>query len=136
MKNLIAAIMTKCADSDLSNYVGGRIYIDEAEQKAEFPYVVFKIISSAPESTFTEEFTDTLLQASLFSTSDSVVEIMTMDEYLNALFDECDLTITGSTLIWMRRTNLVTMTDSLTTENGQRTLRHWAEDYEIKTSLN
>ncbi len=136
MQALLTALYTKFSGSDLSNYVGGRIFTDEAPDGTDFPYVVVRIVSSVPDKTFTEEFEDTLLQLSYFSTSPGLAEVSTMQNYGQALLDECSLTITGSTLVWMRRVNLVTMTDSITSTDGQRTLRHWAEDYEIKTSLN
>ncbi|MDD5532385.1 MAG: DUF3168 domain-containing protein [Syntrophales bacterium] len=136
MQALLTALYTKLSGSDLSNYVGGRIFTDEAPDGTDFPYVVIRIISSVPDKTFTEVYEDTLLQLSYFSTSAGLAEVSTMQGYGKALLDECSLSITGSTLVWMRRVNLVTMTDSITVGTGQAILRHWAEDYEIKTSLN
>jgi len=120
--------------------VGGRIYLDEAPAGAEFPYCVFQIVTASKEKTFTEEFRDTLIQFSLFSTSQGATEITTMYKDLIALFDECTLTIppTGTvtdTLVWMRESNLVTMVDEITTPQGTSTLKHWAVDFEVKTLL-
>ena len=143
MKNLLKAIMTKTTTpvSALSTYVGGRVYLDEAPEGVVFPYVVFFIVSGVPDRTFTERYTDTLIQFSLFSTSSGAMEITTMYANLKTLFDECALTIppTGlptDTLVWMRESNLTTMVDDITTLDGTVSVKHWAVDYEIRTSLN
>jgi hypothetical protein len=119
--------MTKTVDSTLSSDVAGRIFLDEAPQEAEKPYVVFFIVSDVPEKTFTEDFENIIIQFSLFSDSEGAAEITTMYNDLKTLFDECTFSITASTLIWTNRVNLTTMF-----EDG---VRHWAVDYEIKTSL-
>ena len=128
MFNLLTALKTKTNGSALSSNVNGRIFLDEAKQGAELPYIVISIVSVVPEKTFTESFENILIQFSLFSDSESASEISTMYSNLNALFDECEFSVTGSALIWMKRQNLVT-----TYEDG---VRHWSVDYEIKTSLN
>jgi hypothetical protein len=121
--------MSKISGSALSTDVGGRIYLDNApEDAAEFPYIVFFIVSGTPDKTFTENFTDILIQFSLFSDSSSVAEIADMYADLKALFDECTLSITGSTLVWMVETNLTTMVED--------EIKHWAVDFSIKKSLN
>ena len=136
MNNLLAAIMTKCAGSNLSSAVAGRIFLDEAPEGTEYPYVVFLIVSDVPDKTFTEIYEDVLLQFSLYSASASAAEISTMYADLKALLDECALTITGSTLVWMWRSNLTTMVDEITTPAGTATVKHWAVDFDVKTSLN
>jgi hypothetical protein len=128
MNNLLTAIYGKTSGSALSTYVGDRIYLDEVRQDIVLPYVVFFIVSGMPDKTFTEHYTDTMIQFSLFSDDESGTEIQTMYGNLKTLFDECALTITGSTLVWMRESNLTTMV-----EDG---VKHWAIDYELLTSLN
>ena len=130
MNNLLTAIYGKTSGSALSTAVGGRIYLDEAPDKTVLPYAIFYIVSAVPDRTFTERYTDLIVQFSLFSESTSAVEITTIYGYLKTLFDECALTITGSTLIWMKEENLSTMFDE-----GEG-VRHWAVDYAILTSLN
>lgn len=136
MSALLTAIFGKTAGSALSTTVGGRIYLDQAPAGTEFPYVVFFIVSATPDRTFTERYTDTLIQFSLFSSSESAVEITTMYSNLQSLFDECALTVTGSTLVWMREQNLTTMVDDITTANGTSSVRHYAVDFEVYLSLN
>ncbi len=123
MKNLLTALASKAAGSALSTDVGGRIYLDEARQGAELPYVVVSIVSNVPDDCFAKDGESVLVQFSLFSDSESVTEIGTMYTDLKALYDDCSLTITGYSLVWMRRQSLVTMY-----EDG---VRHWVVDYEI-----
>lgn len=128
MNDLLTAIYGKFSGSTLSTFVGGRIYLDTVPQDVVLPYIAFFIVSGIPDRTFTEHYTDTLIQFSLFSDDESGIEITTMYDNLTTLFDECSLTITGSTLVWMRELNLTTMIDE--------SVKHWAVDYEVRTSLN
>ena len=132
--------MDKTTVSALSTYVGGRIYLDQAPEGTVFPYVVFFVVAGTPDRTFTEHYTDTLIQFSLFSSSPGAMEITTMYANLKTLFDECALTIppTGEvtdTLVWMRESNLTTMVDDITTTEGTVSVKHWAVDFEVLTSL-
>lgn len=136
MKNLLTALYTKLSGSALFNDTGGRIFTDQAPEGVDFPYVVVFIVSSVQDKTFTEVFTDTVIQFSLFSASESVLEITTMYADLKALLDDCSLSITGSTLLWCRENNLATMMEEITVGDATQQVRHWAVDYEIKTSLN
>lgn len=136
MNDLLTAIYSKFSGSDLSSDVGGRIYLDTAPEKTEFPYIVYFIISSTQDRTFTEYYTNILIQFSLFSISSSVTEIITIYNHLKALFDECSFDITGNKLVWMREQNLITMIDNITTLIGTEECRHWAVDFEVLTSLN
>lgn len=136
MNHLITAITNKLSGSALSTSVGGRIYLDRAPQGAVYPHVVFFIVSGVPERTFTEEYENVLIQFSLFSASKSATEITTMYANLDTLFDECALTITGSTLVRMSRRNLTTMVEDIQMKNSTVEVKHWAIDFEVKTSLN
>ena len=140
MNNLLTALMTKISGSAFSSDVGGRVFLDEAPAGTEFPYCVFFIVSASPEKTFSEYYTDTMIQFSLFSASAGATEITTMYKNLKALLDECALTIppTGTatdTLIWMREANLTTMVEDITVADATQTVKHWAVDFEVKTSL-
>lgn len=136
MNNLLTAIYGKFAGSALSTAVGGRIFLDQAPDNCEFPYIVFFIVSANQEKTFTENMTNTLIQFSLFSASESAVEITGMYANLTALLDECSLTITGATLVWMREQNVTTMIEDITVADASQKVKHWAVDYDVKTSLN
>jgi len=138
MKNLLTAIIAKTNNSALSSDVGGRIYLDEASEGWQFPYVVFSIVTDTPGGVFSKDGEDILIQFSLFSTSKSVAEIANMYEDLKALFDDCALTIppTGDatdTLIWMKRENLTTIMDEHTTPIGTVGVKAWHVDYMVLT---
>ena len=136
MNNILSAIYGKFTGSALSADVGGRIFLDQAPDGTAFPYIVYFVVSATPEKTFSEIFTDTLIQFSLFSASAGAAEITTMYADLKALLDECALTITGSTLVWMREVNLTTMVEDITVADATQTVKHWAVDFEVRTSLN
>lgn len=128
MLAFLTALKSKLAGSALAAYVGNRIYFEEAPENTPYPYVVYFIVSALPEKTFTEDMDDILVQFSLFSDSEGGTEIATMHGHLNTLLDEASLSISGSALVWMRRANLTTVPGA--------GFRHWAVDYEIRTSLN
>jgi hypothetical protein len=131
MNNLLTAIMTKTTGSALSSAVGGRIFLDDAPQGAEFSYVVFFIVSDVPQDTFTEYLDDVLIQFSIFSASEGATEITTIYNDLIALFDNCALTITSDIHISMMRQNLTTMVEDITTVSGATKVKHWAVDYSV-----
>lgn len=131
MNGLLTALMTKCSGSLLSTDVGGRIYEAEAPEGAEFPYVVFQIVTSIPQDTFKNELEDTLIQFSIFSISDGLTEITGIYNHLKALFKNAVLTIAGSTNVWLEQRNLTTLMEEITTPAGTIGARHWAVDYSI-----
>ena len=131
MNNLLAAIVDKFANSAIYNDVGGRIYLDEAPQGTEFPYVVFRIVAATPENTFKEDIEDVLIQISLFSISAGATEITTMYSDLQTLLDRKTLTITGGVCVNLLRQGLVTMIDDITTPAGTASCKHWAADYSV-----
>jgi hypothetical protein len=136
MDELLKAIITKISGSALSSAVGGRIYLDQApEEKPGLPYIVFFIVTSVPEKTFTENFEDILIQFSIFSNSQSVAEISAIYDALNTLFDECSFTMTSDTLIRMNRENLATMIEEAEGLDPPF-VRHWAVDYSILIEKN
>lgn len=138
MKNLLTSLFNKWQGSALSSDVGGRIFPkNTAPIGTQYPFILYFNIPAGVEKTFSEEFNNYLFQFSLFSDSESLVEISTMYDDLIALFDDCSLTITGSTLLWMRKTGSPNMADDeVTTVNGASTVTHWAQDFEICTQKN
>lgn len=139
MNNLITALQSKFSGSALSESVGGRIYFELAPPEAGYPRVVFHIISSPKEKTFTEVYRNTLVQVDLFSAmSAGETQIGQMYADCSALLDECSLTITGSTLVWCKEENLVTLNEDLdeALPDGSSGLFHWCIDFSIYTSLN
>src|SRR3972149_9350176 len=131
MNNLLKGIMDKISGSSLSSDVGGRIFLDEAPQGSEYPYIVFFIISDVPQDTFTEYLDDILIQFSIFSASQGATEITTIYNDLISLFDNCALTITSDIHISMMRQNLTTMTEDIVLTDATQRVKHWAVDYSI-----
>jgi hypothetical protein len=135
MKNLTTAIYGKLSGSSLSTLIGDRLFKGRAPENTEYPYVVFFVVSDVPDLTFTEDYEDILLQFSLFSSTSSTTEIEDMYAALKSLYDECALTITGATLVWMKRANSQFMVEDHETPSGTSQVYHYAVDYDILTSL-
>lgn len=118
------------------NDLGGRLYEDgNVPEDVVYPYGVYMIVAAPKEKTFAEEYTNILLQLSIFSSAQSSAEIKNAYAHASKLFDECSLSITGSTLVWFRETNLMCMTEDITTPSGTAMVRHYAIDFDVKTSL-
>ena len=135
MQPLIDAIMNKLIDSTIYNDVGGRCYYDTADSN-DLPRLVYSIVSGVPDKTFSEIYHDILIQFDLFSAlSAGKTEITTMYADLISLMDECSLSITGYTLVWMREQNLVTMVEDLSAlQDGSSICLHWVIDFECRIS--
>ncbi len=135
--NLCTAIYTKFSTSnDFNTSVNGQLFENEAPEGTEYPYAVYSIVSAPKEKTFSEEYTNTLIQLSLYSSNMDSTEIKNMYYQAKALFHEKELTITGSTLVWMKKETLITDIQEETTPGGTRKVRVYHVDFEVKTSLN
>jgi len=121
--------------NDFYNAIGGRLYEDRAPQGTSYPYAVYLIVSALKEKTFSEEYTNFLIDISIFSSASSSSEIKLAYHYARELYDECEFSITGSTLVWMKESNLTTLREDHTTSSGTINVRHYAIEFEIKTSL-
>ena len=116
--------------------INGQLFEDEAPEGTQYPYAVYSVIAAPKERTFTEIYTNILLQLSIFSSNMDSSEIKGIYQKAAALFDECSLSVTGSTLVWMREENLTTLVEEVTTPTGTDKVRAYHIDFEIKTSLN
>ena len=136
MLNLKKAIYSKLTGSLLTADIGGRFYDTQAPEGAEYPYVVYMIVSDVPDKTFTEDFEDVVIQFSLFSSASGSTEVEKMFTDLKTLYDECSMTITGSTLLRMKRTIATLMVEDHTTPSGTVEVWHYAVDYEVLLETN
>lgn len=137
MKNLTTAIYSKMTSStNLYTDIGGRLYKGEAPEGAEFPYVVFFIVSDVPEYPGGKTIEQSLIQFSIFSSASSSTEVETILTDLRALYDDCSLSITSNTLIYFIRENLTTMRDDITTTAGTVGIWHYSQEYNIWTVKN
>jgi hypothetical protein len=137
MKNLTTAIFAKCiSGTDLHTDIGGRLFKGRAPEGTEYPYIVFYLISDVPENTFTEDMENCLIQFSLFSSNSSSSEVEDMFTHLKSLYDDCSFTISGSSLIWMKRQMAQLLAEEHVTPSGTIEAWHYTVDYEVLTSLN
>lgn len=136
MKNLTTAIFSKMSGSDFANAIGGRLYKGQAPDDTQFPYAVYRVVTGMPERTFSERYENVTVQFTLVSSASGSTEIEDMFTHLKALYDECALSITGSTLVWMRISNYTgAMREEHTTATGSQFVWVTHCDFEILTSL-
>jgi hypothetical protein len=117
------------SSTDLYTDIDGRLFKGEAPAGAEFPYVVFSIITDIPEYPGGKIIEKVIVQFSLFSDSSGTTEVEDMLTHLRSLYDDCTLTITSNTLIYFIRENLTTMRDEITTVNGTVGVWNYAQEY-------
>lgn len=115
--------------------INGQLFEDEAPAGTQYPYAVYMIVTAPKERTFSEIYTNITLQLSIFSSNMDSSEIKGLYQKAVALFDECQLSITGSKLVWMREENLSTLIEEVTTPTGTERVRAYHIDFEIKVSL-
>jgi len=108
MTPLFTGIYSMLAGSALAtNYIGAKMYLNEAPQKTAFPYVTFELVTGTYDWTFCAdmEFDDCLVQFNLFSKQDVTndTEVNGMFADLTALYDWCVLAVAPYTFLYMRR---------------------------------
>jgi len=105
MKNLITAIYSKATGggNTFTTALGGRIYFNEAAQRADMPYSVFSLVSAVPEYYLQFRHESVLVQFNIFDESRSAVNVSTYAGYCKDLFDDCAMTVTGYTMILFER---------------------------------
>lgn len=135
MKELTTAIWGKLSGSTLAGYISNRLFKGRAPDDADYPYAVYMVVTNTPERTFTEDFENTTIQFSLFSISSGTTEIENMYSALKGLYDEQPLTITGSTLVWMRRDNAVFSVEDHAVVGGTQRVWAYHVDFSVKESL-
>lgn len=134
------AIMTKFteltggANNDFYIDIQGRLTRGQAES-AVYPRADFWPVSDLPEYPGGKTIEEGLWQFDLYSASSSYIEIEKMLTDLRALYDDCSLTITGQTLISFIRGNFTEVFDGATviTDEGTTGVKHYVQEYELKT---
>ena len=135
MLNLSKAIFGKLATSALSAHIANRMFKGRAPEGAEYPYIVYLIVSNSPMKVFQGSYEDTLIQFSLFSSASGSTEVEDIYTDLKTLYDEKAMTITSETLVWMVRENAILMVEDHTTKSGTVQVWHYAVDYRIMTKV-
>jgi len=111
LKSLLTALYSRftatsgspATHNSLYTALSGHLYNTVAPQKATLPYGVFLLVSGVPEWTFTENMENCLIQFSLFDDSTSASNICDAYDALTALYDDCQLTISGYSHLYMQR---------------------------------
>ena len=135
--NLCTAIYTLFAtDNGFNTSVSGKLFENEAPEGTEYPYAVYSIVAAPKNKTFSEEYTNTLFQLSLFSANMDSKEIKNIYSQQRELFNDCLLAITGSNHLWMIEENMITDVWEETTDEGTTKGRVYHVDYDILTCLN
>lgn len=98
---LKTAIYGKMAGTPLATAIGSRLHDGRAPQNPTPPYVVYFIISTVPDRTFSEDMSDVILQFSIFSIASGKTEILDINAKLIALYDKCSITASGWKQIFM-----------------------------------
>lgn len=135
MKALTTAIYAKASGSAFSTAIGGRLYKGRAPDGAVYPYVVYMVISETPDPTFSDDLENVLVQFSIFSSASSSGEAEDIYALLCALYDNCALTITGETMIYMQRQVATPMVEDHVTVSGTLEVWHYAVDYAVLTRV-
>ena len=135
MKNLTTAIYGRLSGSSFSTAIGGRMYKSQAPENTEFPYAVYRVVTNTPERTFSEDYENTTIQFSLFSIASGTTEIENMFTTLKALYDEFPFTVSGGTLVWMRRYTTIFNVEDHTTATGTQRVWTYHVDFDVKVSL-
>jgi hypothetical protein len=103
MNALLTGIYTKFnVANTFKTATGGRMYTRYAPQNTAYPYAVLHIVTGMGDWNFTQEFDDIDVQFSLFSQSTSETEIGTLYSTLRSLYDDCALSVTGYTHLFMQ----------------------------------
>ena len=136
MINLTTGIYSYANGSDFMSDIGSRLYKGGAPTGVTYPYAVYLVESITHNRTFTEFYKDVNVKFSLFSIASGTTEIEGIYTDLKTLYDEKFFSITGSTLIWMRRTNAMFSVEDHVTPTGTQVAFSYEVDFEVKTSLN
>jgi len=137
MKALSTAIYAKAAAATAFwAAIGGRLYKGKAPAGAVYPYVVYKMVYDNTANTFAESLEDCLFQFSIFSSDNSSSQVEDLFTALKSVYDECSLTVTGSTFLHMLRQQATLFEDELPNPNGTGWVWHYAVDYNIMIQRN
>jgi len=130
MIDLTKGIWAELSGSALAAHIQDRLFKIDAEEGAQYPYAVCRVVSNMPEYPGLHTIEKYLIQFSLFSSKNGSTEIENMLTDLWTLYDDVVLTITGNTSIYFIRGHLVEMKEDHTTPSGTISVYHYAQDYD------
>jgi hypothetical protein len=109
MKDFFTAVYTKLNTAPYSSFynaISGRMYLHEAPQNTKWPYAVYSLVNDDHDWNFTVDYEYATVDFNLYSDSTAgATEITTMYEKLKELYDDSSFTVSGHTLLKMRREN-------------------------------
>ena len=79
------------------------LFYSEAPQGTLFPYVVYHIITGTPNNTYSEKAENVVVEFLICSDDNSSNEIDTIYGYLDNLYNDCILTVSGYNSIYVTR---------------------------------
>lgn len=106
MNALFAGIYSKFTTNNTHAFytsIGGRLYHKKAPQSAAFPYCVFSMSAHDHDWDFSNDIELISIQFNIFSQNNSASEAGTILSNLYSLFDNCALTASGYTHVYMQR---------------------------------
>jgi hypothetical protein len=118
------------------NAMGGRMYEDEADDGVDHPYAIYSIISAPKDRVFQGEYTDTLLQLSIFCPKMTTTDKYNAYYHAYDLYNEKSLIVTGSTTIIMHQTNYIKNVEYSDVADGSSTVVQHIMELEITSKLN
>jgi len=92
--------------NDFNTDVSGRLFFGAAPDETnlqEGPYAIYFIVSDTDQDNFSDNMRELYLQFSLFSGASSPATILAMDTHLTTLFKDTVFTVTGWTVVIMKR---------------------------------
>ena len=93
--------------NDFSTAMSGGLWYDESKPNNTFPYCVYSFLGDKPMYYFAasnpDEGEDILVQFNIYDKTASAININKYEGYLRALFDWAAISVTGYTLMEMRR---------------------------------
>ncbi len=136
LSDAIYTLFTTAPYSDFYNDISGRLYSEEAPEGAIFPYAVFFDVTNDPDwwfgATGPEYLEEFVIQFSLYteakntSSYDAQTVLNNMFTHLKALYDDCDLTITGYNHIGFDRSTAAMFKDE------ERGIWQYNVDYDVQ----
>lgn len=104
MKEVIKGIadLYKTSNTFRTNLVGG-LHYGRAPQGTSYPLATYRVVAGTPIPMLSEDYESVMVQFTLVSEKSEVGEVLGLFGYLKDLFDDCVLTVTDYTHIYMER---------------------------------
>ena len=103
MKALFQAINTLFQGSALDTALAGKMYLYEAPMDVVLPFGVFMMDQDLSDYTFDSDRNEIMLMFYLTSEEGKAVQVCDNLELLEALYDDCKLSVTGRRFLGMER---------------------------------